>query len=66
MAPISDWNGGSFSTWSSDCKLGLRVKADPKASADARAAVAGEMEYLSSDAAVRAVKPVVGEILLAY
>jgi hypothetical protein len=66
MAAVSDWNGGSFATWPSDCKLGLRLKADPKASADARAAVAGEKEFLSSDAAIRAVKPAVGEILLAY
>jgi hypothetical protein len=66
MAPISDWNGGSFNTWPSDCKLGLRLKADPKSSADARAAVPAEKEFLSSDAAIRAVKPVVGEILLAY
>ena len=66
MAPISDWNGGSFNTWPGDCKLGLRLKADPKASADARAAVAADKEFLSSDAAVRALKPVVGEILLAY
>jgi hypothetical protein len=66
MAPVSDWNGGSFNTWPSDCKLGLRLKADPKAPADARAAVAGDKEFLSSDAVVRALKPVVGEILLAY
>jgi hypothetical protein len=66
MAPVSDWNGGSLNTWPVDCKLGLRLKADPKAPADARAAVAGEKEFLSSDAAVRTVKPAVGEILLAY
>jgi hypothetical protein len=66
LAPVSDWNDGSFNTWPADCMLGLRLKADPKASADARAAVAGEKEFLSSDAAVRAVKPAVGEILLAY
>jgi hypothetical protein len=66
MAAVSDWNGGSFLTWSSDCKLGLRLKADAKAPADARAAVPAEREFLSTDAAIRAVKPVVGEILLAY
>jgi hypothetical protein len=66
LAPVSDWNGGSFNTWSADCKLGLRLKADSKATAEARAAVAGEKEFLSSDAAIRALKPFVGEILLAY
>ena len=66
LAPVSDWNGGSFNTWSADCKLGLRLKADSKATAEARAAVAGEKEFLSSDAAIRALKPSVGEILLAY
>jgi hypothetical protein len=66
MAPVSDWNDGSFNTLLDDCKLGLRLKADPKAAADARAAVSGEKEFMSTDAAIRAVKPTVGEILLAY
>jgi hypothetical protein len=67
LAPVSDWNGGSFNTWSVDCRLGLRLKVDPKASAQARAAVTGDgKEFLSSDAAVRALKPSVGEILLGY
>jgi hypothetical protein len=65
-APVSDWNGGSFATGLGDCELGLRFKADPKASAEARAAVTGEQEFMSTDPALRAIKPTLAEILLAY
>ena len=67
LAPVSDWNGGSFNTWSADCNLGVRLKVDPKTSAEARAAATGDnKEFLSTDAAIRALKPSVGEILLGY
>jgi hypothetical protein len=65
-APVSDWNGGSFATGLGDCQVGLRFKADAKASADARAAITADQEFMSNDPALRAVKPTLAEILLAY
>jgi hypothetical protein len=63
---VSDWNGGALVMLPGGCKLGIWLKADAKASPDARAAMTGDQEFDSSDAAVKAVKPVVGEILLGY
>lgn len=65
-APVSDWNGGSFATGVGDCELGLRFKADSRASAAARAALLGEQEFMSTDPMLRAVKPMLAEILLGY
>jgi hypothetical protein len=63
---ISDWDGGGLASLPGDCKVGIFLKPDPKASADARSALAGDKEFASGDAAVKAVKPVVAEILLGY
>jgi hypothetical protein len=63
---VSDWNGGTLSVLPDGCKLGIQFKPDPKATADARSAVTGDKEFASNDAPIRAVKPIVDEIILAY
>jgi hypothetical protein len=44
----------------------MRLAVDPKSTPDARSAVSGDKELLSSDAGMRAVKPTVMEILIGY
>ena len=65
-ATVSDWDGGALSTLTGGCKSGLSLQADPKAAPDAVSALAADKEYSSSDPAMRAVKPVVSEILIGY
>jgi len=60
-----DWQGGALDKIPGDCKVSVRLVPDPKASEDARKE-AGGATLMSSDAAVRAVKPTVGEILIGY
>jgi hypothetical protein len=60
-----DWQGGALEKVPGGCKLGVRVAPDSKASADARSAAAGQ-SLMSSDAAMRAVKPTVAEIIIGY
>jgi hypothetical protein len=66
FASVLGWEGGALSSLPGGCKLGLRLTADAKAAQDARDAVAGDKEFLSNDAGVRAIKPTVGEILIGY
>src|SRR6185503_7337190 len=56
-ASVLGWEGGALSTLPGGCKVGLRLFEDGKTPQDARNAVAGDKELLSSDAGVRAVKP---------
>jgi hypothetical protein len=65
-ATVSDWDGGLLSTLAGGCKSGLSLQADPKAAPDAVSALAADKEYSSSDPAMRAIKPVVSEILIGY
>ena len=65
-AGVADWEGGALGSISGGCKMGMRLAADPKTPKEARAAVAGDKEILSSDAGVRALKPMVMEILIGY
>lgn len=60
-----DWQGGALEKVPGDCKVSVRLVLDPKASEDARKE-AGGATLMSSDAAVRAVKPTVAEILIGY
>jgi len=60
-----DWQGGAFASVPGGCQIGLKLKPDGKATPDALKAAAGK-EFLSNDAAIRAVKPVVGEIVIGY
>lgn len=63
---VSDWDGGLLATLAGGCKSGMSLQADPKAPSDEVAALAADKEYSSSDPAMRAVKPVVSEILIGY
>ena len=65
-AGVAGWEGGALSSLPGGCKVGMRLAADPKAPPEARNAVAGDKEFLSSDAGVRALKPTVVEILIGY
>jgi hypothetical protein len=60
-----DWQGGALEKIPGGCKMSVRLVPDPKASEDARKE-AGGATLMSSDAAVRAVKPTIAEILIGY
>jgi hypothetical protein len=60
-----DWQGGALEKIPGDCKVSVRLAPDPKASDDARKEASGAT-LMSNDAAVRAVKPTVAEILIGY
>jgi len=66
VATVSDWDGGALADLAGGCKSGLSLRADPKASADAVSALTADQEYSSGDAALRAVKPTVSEVLIGY
>lgn len=66
VASVLGWEGGALSSLPGGCKVGLRLTADAKAAQEARDVVAGDKEFLSNDAGVRAIKPTVGEILIGY
>ena len=65
-ATVSDWDGGALAKIAGDCKSGVSLKPDAKASADAIAALTADKEFASSEAAMRDVKPKVSEILIGY
>ncbi len=65
-AGVAGWEGGALSSLPGGCKVGIRLAADAKAPEEARSAVTGDNEVLSSDANVRALKPKVAEILIGY
>ncbi len=60
-----DWQGGALASLPGGCKVGIRFNPDPKAPAEAVSAAAGP-EFQSNDAAMRAARPVVSEIILGY
>jgi hypothetical protein len=64
-ASVDGWEDGALSKIPGGCKMGIRLAADPKSTPEARSAAA-EKEYLSSNDAVRALKPTVVEILIGY
>jgi hypothetical protein len=66
VSSVLDWQEGALAKLPGGCKVGLRLKPDPKASAEARAEVAGDKQLLSSDASVKAIKPTIAEILIGY
>lgn len=63
---VSDWNGGALAQLAGDCKVGMRLRPDSKASAKARAAASGDREFVSNNSAIRAIKPTVAEIIIGY
>jgi hypothetical protein len=66
VATVSDWDGGVLSNLAGGCKSGLSLRADAKVPADAISALTDDKEFSSSDAAIRAAKPAVSEILIGY
>ena len=60
-ASVLDWQGGALTNLPGGCKIGIRLAADR-----ATPAIAGDKELLSSDAALKAVKANVAEILVGY
>jgi hypothetical protein len=66
MAIVSDWNGGAFSLLTDGCKVGIQLKPDPKAPEGVLGSASSDKEFASGDPAIRAAKPTVGEIIVAY
>jgi hypothetical protein len=64
-AAVDGWENGALSKIPGGCKMGMRLAADPKSTPEARSNAA-DKEYLSSNEAVRALKPTVVEILIGY
>ena len=63
---VAGWDGGALSNLPGGCKMGIRLRANPKAPEDVRKAVTGDKELSSNDGDVKAVKPTVIEILIGY
>jgi hypothetical protein len=66
VGSVIDWQDGALAKLPGGCKVGIRLKPDAKAPAEARAEVAGDKQFLSSDASVKAIKPMIAEILVGY
>ena len=66
MAIVSDWNGGARGLLIDGCKVGVQLKPDPKAAAGTLEAAGSDKEFASSDPAIRAAKPTIGEIIVGY
>jgi hypothetical protein len=62
---VLDWQGGALASLPGGCKVGIKFAPDKKAAAELLTAAAGK-EFVSSDPAIRAVKPVVAEIIFGY
>jgi hypothetical protein len=61
-----DWQDGALASLPGGCDIGVFFAANPKAPQAAREEAAADHDFLSSDGAIRAVKPVVTEILFGY
>jgi hypothetical protein len=66
MAVVSDWNGGALGLLTDGCKVGVQLKPDQKAARSVIEAAGSDKEFASSDPAIRAAKPTIGEIIVAY
>ncbi len=62
---VLDWEGGALATLPGGCKVGIKLVPERKAASSVLAAAAGK-EFTSNDAAIRAAKPTVAEIILGY
>jgi len=61
----SDWLGGAFDKLPGGCHVGVRLVPDAKATEAARNDAAGQ-EFASNDAKMRAVRPIIAEIIVGY
>jgi hypothetical protein len=66
MAVVSDWNGGALGNLTDGCKVGIQLKPDPKAPAGTLSTASSDKEFDSTDPTIRAAKPTIGEIIVAY
>jgi hypothetical protein len=66
VATLSDWDGGTLSALAGGCKVGISLRADPKAAAATLGGLPANRAFSSSDASLRAANPIVSEILVAY
>jgi hypothetical protein len=64
-AAAIDWQEGALDSLPGGCSVGVFFAADPTVPQSVRAEAAGA-EFLSSDPVIRAVKPIVTEILFGY
>jgi hypothetical protein len=62
----TDWQGGALLELPGGCKVGLKFAPDPKAPEAARAETMVGNEFDSSDAAMRAARPTIAEIIIGY
>jgi len=65
VATLTDWSGGQLSAPAGGCKVGISLRAEPKA-ASTLSDLPADRVYSSNDAALRAINPTVSEILIAY
>ena len=63
---VTDWQGGGLVSLPGGCKVGVKFAPDPKASEAVLAETSVGTEFDSSDAAMRAARPAVAEIILGY
>ena len=63
-ASVSDWQGGALEQLTGGCKVGVSLRADPKAAPAAIEQAAAELA--STEAAIKAIKPAVSEIIIGY
>jgi len=62
---VTDWQGGALEKLPGGCRVGIRLAPDAKATEAARNDAQGK-EFASTDAKMRAVKPIIAEIILGY
>ncbi len=65
-ASVLGWEGGALTSLPGGCRVGIRLVADTKAAGDARGAVSGDKQLISSDPNLKTIKPAVAEILVGY
>src|SRR5262249_51656638 len=61
----TDWLGGAFDKLPGGCHVGIRLAPDAKATEAARNDAAGQ-EFASNDGKMRAVRPIIAEIIVGY
>ena len=65
-ATVLDWQDGALSSLPGGCKVGVRLFAKAKTTEKTLQSLSGDKEFLSSDKGLRAVSPIIGEILVGY
>jgi hypothetical protein len=63
-ASVGDWQGGALESLTGGCKVGVSLRADPKAAPQALEQAGAEL--VSTAAALKAIRPVVAEIIVGY